>query len=289
MTTQEARKICIATFLESLGIIPNHSRNNGTELWYFSPFRDEKTPSFKVSTKKNFWIDFSNNKGGTVIDFLIHYHNCSVKDALEILDKPVLKNENVTKQIRTTSSTNNQIEIRSIKPLGNPALIKYVRSRSIDMEIAKLYIEEIYYRRESYNVDFFGVCFMNNSEGFEISSKSWKGCIFNKDITFLPIMTSNNVSIFEGFFDFLALLTDRDLTQLKSNVIVLNSNSQVDNAIEFINQKGYRKAFAFLDNDNSGHATYLKFQKSLSAEVIDMRYLYRGFKDYNEYLIEKKK
>ena len=56
MTTQEAKKIRIADYLQSLGCSP--AKQQGKSLWYNSPFRDEQEPSFKVNTERNLWYDF---------------------------------------------------------------------------------------------------------------------------------------------------------------------------------------------------------------------------------------
>ena len=55
MTTQEAKKIHIADYLQSLGYSP--VKQQGKSLWYKSPFREEAEASFKVNTELNQWYD----------------------------------------------------------------------------------------------------------------------------------------------------------------------------------------------------------------------------------------
>lgn len=50
MTTEEAKKIRIADYLHSLGYSP--VKQQGINLWYKSPFREENEPSFKVNTER---------------------------------------------------------------------------------------------------------------------------------------------------------------------------------------------------------------------------------------------
>lgn len=50
MTTEEAKKIRIADYLHSLGYSP--VKQQGVNLWYKSPFREENEPSFKVNTER---------------------------------------------------------------------------------------------------------------------------------------------------------------------------------------------------------------------------------------------
>ena len=55
MTTQEAKNIRIADYLQSLGYSP--VKQQGKSLWYKSPFREETEASFKLSTELNQWYD----------------------------------------------------------------------------------------------------------------------------------------------------------------------------------------------------------------------------------------
>lgn len=65
MTTQEAKKIRIADYLQSLGYSP--VKQQGKSLWYKSPFREETEASFKVNIELNQWYDFGTGKGGNII------------------------------------------------------------------------------------------------------------------------------------------------------------------------------------------------------------------------------
>ena len=65
MTIDEAKQINIADYLHSLGHDP--VRQQGHNLWYKSPFRDERVPSFKVNTGRNLWYDFALGEGGNLI------------------------------------------------------------------------------------------------------------------------------------------------------------------------------------------------------------------------------
>ena len=53
MTTQEAKKIHIADYLQSLGYSP--VTQQGKSLWYKSPFREAADASFKVNPEHNPW------------------------------------------------------------------------------------------------------------------------------------------------------------------------------------------------------------------------------------------
>lgn len=65
MNIQEAKTIKLADYLQSLGYSP--VKQQGNNLWYKSPFRQETEASFKVNTELNQWYDFGTGKGGNII------------------------------------------------------------------------------------------------------------------------------------------------------------------------------------------------------------------------------
>ncbi len=58
------RQIPLADFLARLGHEP--VRGSGNELWYRAPYRNERTPSFRVNVAKQLWYDFGLGKGGDI-------------------------------------------------------------------------------------------------------------------------------------------------------------------------------------------------------------------------------
>lgn len=57
----------------------------GNELWGLSPLKNENTPSFSIRNDSNIFYDFSSGQGGTIINFVMAYNNCSFGKAIEIL------------------------------------------------------------------------------------------------------------------------------------------------------------------------------------------------------------
>jgi len=286
MTTKEVKQIPIIDLLGSLGYLPEHSQKNGNEFWYKSPMRKEKTPSFKVTVDKNTWYDFGAAAGGSVVDLVMAYKRCDVAKAFAII-----KSKNITSVTPLLETVpvlfnNNPVEVRSIKPLQNSVLISFLKSRGLSIEIAGNYINEIYYRRSG--KDFFTVGMKNDSDGYEIRTKTFKGCILSKDLTTLK-NGFDTVSIFEGFIDFLSLLTMKKINSLKSDVIILHSTSQINKAVDKISNSNYNKLFAFVDNDKAGETAFLKLKNINQIEVKDMRHLYDGYNDLNDKLLERKR
>ncbi len=64
MNTSKAKEISIVKVLQNLGC--EVVKTNGDELWFLSPFRLEKTPSFKVNRKMNKWFDFGEKSAVTL-------------------------------------------------------------------------------------------------------------------------------------------------------------------------------------------------------------------------------
>jgi len=83
LSCADARQIDLVDYLAALGFRPQQIR--GTDYWYRSPLREEKTASFKVNRKKNIYYDHGTGEGGTIIDFGVRYFKCSIADFLNRL------------------------------------------------------------------------------------------------------------------------------------------------------------------------------------------------------------
>lgn len=68
MDIQTAKQIRIADFLYSLGHSP--VKQQGINLWYKSPLREETEPSFKVNIERNQWYDLQLVK----VEISLHWH-----------------------------------------------------------------------------------------------------------------------------------------------------------------------------------------------------------------------
>ena len=77
------RSTDLAALVRSRGI--ELKPHGGKDLAGLSPFTDEKTPSFIVTPGKNLWHCMSSGKGGSVVDFVMHYDGVSFRQAVELL------------------------------------------------------------------------------------------------------------------------------------------------------------------------------------------------------------
>ncbi|XCI75161.1 MAG: DNA primase [Flavobacteriales bacterium] len=62
-------------------------KKSGSNYKGFSPFSNERTPSFMVSPAKQIWKDFSSGKGGNIVSFLIEHEHFTYPETLRWLAK----------------------------------------------------------------------------------------------------------------------------------------------------------------------------------------------------------
>ena len=252
-----------------------------------SPFRAEKTPSFKINPKLNTWYDFGIGEGGTILDLIMKLENKDTKEAVkrlrELAGDTTTSNNNFSffpQQNTFNNKSNNKVIDYKIKPLNNKALIKYLNDRKIDCRASKQHLKEIYYKVGDKN--YFGLAFSNNSGGFEIRNKYFKGVVGKKDITTIQAgEKKKEVVVFEGFMDFLSYLTIKANTN--KDFIILNSVALVDKSIQIISR--YKIIKLALDNDKAGDIATQKILKHLPG-AIDVRGYYKDYKDLNEYIMQ---
>ncbi len=279
MNCNKAKQINLLDFLAKQGFKPQKMTNN--QAWYLSPFRCEKTPSFKIDTSKNIWYDFGDGCGGTIIDFVMKLHQCSTTKALEILGNKSFSFQQ-QKVIECENKAN--YKILSIEKITNPNLLNYLKSRKIAIEVAQYFCSEIHYTFNN-RKRYYGIGFKNDSNGFEIRNKFFKGCLGRKDITSFH-SNSSSLLIFESWSDYLSYLT---LTGNKNDEssIILNSTSMIRKIDSEL--KKFKRIEAYFDNDNAGeNALRILEDKVPSIELIDNRKLYKGYNDLNEYLVKRK-
>ena len=235
MNTNEAKQIRIEEYLHSLGYDP--VRKQGDSLWYKSPFRNEREPSFKVNTERNLWYDFSAGRGGNIIALAQElYASDSLPYLLERIAEQAPGVHPVSFSFGKQALSKPSFQQLEVVPLSSPALYSYLRQRGINTELAKRECREVRYLTDG--KPYFAVGFPNRSGGYEIRNKFFKGCIAPKDITHIrQEQPKESCYLFEGFMDYLSFLTLRlercparpDLDG--QDYIVLNSTSNLSKAI----------------------------------------------------------
>lgn len=281
LTFNEAKQIPIVEYLDKLGITPAKIRGN--DYWYYSPFRDERSPSFKVDAGLNLWYDHGSGEGGSIVDLGAKLHECSLPEFLDKLADGI--SSFTGNKLKTPlERESNKLEILQVKTLSDLGLIQYLRERGIDLRTAEKYCVEVDFRIRSKSYNAIG--FPTRSGIHELRNRWFKGSSSPKDISIVE-GRRGKVCVLEGFIDFLSLqqIKSQEMNRftIESSFIILNSLSMLNRSIPLI--KDYLEINLFLDNDNAGREA----KEDLITKGIqfnDVSKLYKDFKDVNEFLIK---
>lgn len=277
MNCNKAKQINLLNYLQKSGFNPK--KKNQNEAWFLSPFRDEKTPSFKIDLKRNIWYDFGEGIGGNTLDFVVKHENCTVKEALEKLSENSFSFQEP--EIKTEKKEKNY-KILKVVELTHHHLMEYIIDRKIGVQFAKKYCCEVHYTFDNHK-SYYAIGFMNDSGGFELRNKYFKGCLGNKDLTSIK-NNSDVVSLFESWSDFLSYLS------LKKEIpdedfMILNSTALAKKTIPFLEK--YSKIKLFFDTDKAGDKATEFIKSAFSDKVIDGRNFYKNHDDINDFIIKK--
>ncbi|WP_336616665.1 toprim domain-containing protein [Bacteroides acidifaciens] len=291
MTITDVKQIRISDYLHSLGYNP--IKQQGGNLWYKSPFRQEKEPSFKVNTELNLWYDFGAGKGGNIIALAQELY--ASDDLYYLLERIVQQAPHVRPvsfSFGQQSPSQPSFQHLEICDLAHPALLRYLQGRSINIGLAKKECKELHF---IYNgKPYFAIGFPNVSGGYEVRNSFFKGCIAPKDITHIRQQgeAKDKCLVFEGMMDYLSFLTLRmrncpTIPNLdKQDYVILNSTVNVTKAIDALYP--YKRIHCLLDNDYTGWKATREIKKKYSYRVRDFSHNYQGYADLNDYLCGKK-
>jgi len=287
MNCIEANQICLVTFLETQGInLVKQSRNN---FWYCSPFRNEKTPSFKVDQVKNIWYDFGIATGGGLVDLVCKYYKVDVPGALHLLSGATIAIPLLPLSDKQPIHIYQEarMQIKHIQPLRNYALIQYLNGRKINSKFACLYCREAHYKTPTSDRSYFSIAFENDSHGYELRNKYFKGSTSPKDITNIPGKNGFIVNVFEGFMDFLSALTYYNTPQPSCDTIVLNGVGFIQKFIDRLPR--YAGINLYLDNDRAGKEASDRIFEVRPNAVNRSQLMYPENKDFNEFICSCRK
>ena len=268
--------------MSSIGHTP--AKRQGTKLWYLSPIRSERTPSFKVDADRNTWYDFGIGKGGNIIDLAAEiYQSSDVSRLIRLIGTPAIRLAN--QRSETPRSERQAFANVEILPLRNPALFAYLKERGIPAEIAAAHCREARYTVKGKR--YFAIAFPNVSGVHELRNRYFKGCMGRKDVSFLPWARNGpttECTVFEGFIDYLSALTLDLIPDL--DCIVLNSVCNITKAIGYLSQ--YATIHCYLDTDDAGRTAQTELAQRYGSKVIDHSTLYSHCNDLNEWLQKRK-
>lgn len=291
------KQIPIPAYLEQRGIrVP--ARGNICAFW-----RDDHNPSVSIDRAGNRWYDHGTGLSGSIVDLVMAIERCSFTEALDILDDGSFSS--VVLPQRQPVNREPAIIIEDILDLSHPALLSYLHSRYIPVDIARHYCREVHYHLQSRpQSHYFAVGFENKSGGWELRNAYTK-LATGKDYSIVPIHTSiralnniRNLAIFEGFTDFLSCLSiDDSIIPIKvpETALILNSVALVRDVLKDFREGrlGRIQSISFFtDNDDAGRKAARSICAAASDLGIDIAFdaqdalVEHGAKDINDLLIK---
>jgi DNA primase len=282
LTFSDAKKIPITGYLSSIGIEPARIRRNN--YWYYSPFRNERDPSFKVNDKLNLWYDHGTGEGGTIIDLGARINSCSVAEFVHKLSDSKLGTHQFFLHQPAQTQNDSKLTIVSVDRLQTQEVINYLRGRAIDEDVASRYCSDVTF--EIAGKVYLAAGFKNRSGGYELRNHWFKGSSTPKDISFID-NDSSKLYVTEGFIDFLSIEQLKSVTPsfgTDANFLILNSIAFLNRSLPLLKS---HDTFLFLDNDQAGTTAKDILQKR-HIHFIDCSSFYSSFKDVNEYLVSQK-
>lgn len=286
-------QIDLESYLASLGHYP--SSKKGSDIWYVSPFHEERTPSFKIDSRHQIWYDHSMGVGGDLVDFGIKYHGCSYAELLQKFKDFLSFQPQQSQLIERKRSDGNtgkastedarKLIITDERPIFKYYLKSYLSERCIPLDLAKVYLSEVDFINKSAkdpNKVYTTLGFKNDKGGYELRSKNFKGSSMPKATTFISNLPGEisktipnkeqSIAVIEGSFSFLSFKVlwfhNKLDTPLPDNFLILNSLSFFRKSFEFM--EGFGATMLFLDNDPRG--------KSATAEALERK---KNYIDYS--------
>lgn len=280
LSFSQAKQIRLTEYLSGIGLEPSKIRGN--DHWYLSPFRDERSPSFKVNIKLNVWYDHGSGEGGTLIDLGAKLYQCTLHEFLEKLSTGNYGSLEISHHGNPFETPERKLEILTTRDLRNSDLVHYLVSRGIKSHFAHEYCHEVEFRIDA--KCYLAVGFQNRSGGYELRNPWFKGSSSPKDVSIIDNGASH-LCVVEGFMDFLSLLTlnQKKVVELplRTSFLILNSLSCLNKNLPLL--QSHQDLLLFLDNDLAGRGA----KEALTLKGIsfhDASSLYAGHKDVNDFL-----
>lgn len=254
-----------------------------------APWRKDTHPSLTITPNGKGWHDLATGAHGSVIDLVMRCLNTrDVRLACEHLER--------TNPHFSIPQPNSEYDGGKEKgaftrfdvvPLQFRGLFAYLRSRCINIEIAKQFLQEAHYSTK--NPDdgtyIYTLAYANDKGGYELRNALRKLSKAPKGITTHVNRENAPTVVFEGFFDMLSFATL--CGEVRHNYLTLNSIVNADSAIEEL-KATKSQIYLCLDNDKGGDDATAKMLDALPS-AIDIRSRFAPTKDVNDYLLGKNK
>ncbi|MEJ7829784.1 MAG: toprim domain-containing protein [Segetibacter sp.] len=206
-------------------------------------------------------------------------HDCTVSEFLKSLNDNHLLQKPVN--LHTHGQyTDPKLTILGDYMLSSFGLLNYLHERRIPNDVASEFCREVRY---TFNDKvYYAIGFKNDSGGYEIRSRYFKGSSSPKNITTFH-NGAKEAAVFEGFFDFLSFLAiSKNQQYPPMNYIILNSVSMFEKARPVMEMNDFIRLY--LDRDSTGQ-NYSRYALSLSTKYKNESYVYDQYKDLNDWLV----
>ena len=301
---QRAKAVPIESYLSSKGFYPSNTNRANNRLNYkHNPIDNTLTngkPNFSVYINSkmsgrgelDIFKDMKSHHTGNVIDLAMLLNDSNFRAAIDdILDfrltgkcvSPIVKKPTAVKG-------SGVLKFSYEMPINSKKAQSYISKRMLDIDIVKRYVKMVNYSGDNYTG--YGLGWKNDSDGYTIRyvSSEYESpyrVIGKNDATTLKAdyLPCRRVTVFESMFDFLSMETalKGKSNQLQTVAKVLNGVGNV----RALNLSGFDVVFLAVDNDSAGDDVkeYIE-KKHPSKTIIDIRYLYDGYKDANTALVK---
>ena len=180
------------------------------------------------------------------------------------------------------NNVDSKVLITNVKEISSIQLINYLESRKLKLQLAKEYCKEVSFKLNDKN--FYAIGFQNNSKGYELRCKYFKGSCSPKDVTLIK-NNADKLLLFEGFIDFLSWFSCKLFFTGKHDYLILNTLSFLNKSKALM--KEYNEVLLFLDNDEAGNKATAELIGAGLSKCIDMSKGYSEFKDLNDSLVRR--
>lgn len=282
MAKELKEQASLVDLLARLGYHP--IKSSGREQLYVSMLREPDTKlSFSVNDELGVWFDQVTRKGGNIIDFgLAYWQHLSFTEVVEKLQVvyAMIPCERTMRPRKPVKIPHYIVE--ELKDLGShPAITSYLKSRGI-FEIGRNLLNEVYYYAEDQRgqrKNFSAAGWQNESGGWEVRNKYFKGHLGHKSISFIK-GHDKDLAVFEDYINYLSWKTENP--EADSSVLILNGPTLLPAGIA--KAKAFSSIDIFLDRHQAGRNATAAFIKALPY-ASDRSTTYAGFNDYNDKLV----
>lgn len=285
----DIKKLPIETYLKAIAGITKGVKH-GSETYYKSPFRDEKTESFAVDEKTNTWYDFGIEKGGDLIQLDMELKKRSFVESVKSLSTAVLgqylsptppddEKQNFVYEDTKKKTT----EIESVKEIQNKALLRLLNERCINVEVSSKVLKEVAYKHGKNH--YYGLGIKCDNDTYSTFNAYGKFKTGEADITTIKAeKETTNVAVFEGMTDYFARLSEMHPTKISAHIIIMHGASNTEKTIAKIKELKAENVYLYKHNDTAGKRVLEKMEAEFSEKIniTDMSEKYRDFNDYNE-------